>query len=169
MPIGLILLGVFIGVPVLEIGVFIALGGQIGLWPTLALIVVTALAGSALLRHQGLSLITRIRGEMDAGRVPGQDLGHGAMILAAGILLLTPGFVTDAVGFTLFIPAVRRMIWRALAARIAVTVTTSGGPGPKAEPEHPDVVDLDDSEWSQDPNPSTPWRKPPDGRSIEDS
>ena len=162
MPIGLILLGVFIGVPVLEIAVFIALGGQIGLWPTLALIVVTALAGSALLRHQGLSLIARIRGEMDAGRVPGEDLGHGAMILAAGILLLTPGFVTDAVGFTLFIPTVRRMIWRALAARIAVTITTSGtGSGGPAAPDEPDIVDLDDSEWSQAPNPSTPWRKPP--------
>ena len=91
-------------VPVLEIGVFIAVGGAIGLWPTLGLVVLTAVIGSVLLRRQGLSTLEAIQRETRAGRVPGRELVSGLMIAIAGVLLLTPGFVTDTLGFLLFVP-----------------------------------------------------------------
>ena len=77
-------------VPIVEIAAFIAIGGKIGIFATLLMIFVTAVIGSILLRIQGLSLINQIQSEVAAGRVPGRALGDGAMILVAGILLLTP-------------------------------------------------------------------------------
>ncbi|MCB1386645.1 MAG: membrane protein FxsA [Nitratireductor sp.] len=146
-----------LAIPVAEIAVFIVVGGQIGVVWTLACIVITAVIGSILLRVQGFQIINRLREETQAGRVPGRELGHGAMILVAGVLLLTPGFVTDTLGFLLFVPPVRDAIWRFLASRIRFTVV--GGASSmagKAFDEHfrssgnrPEegVVDLDPSEF----------------------
>ena len=77
-------------IPIAEIAAFIVIGDAIGVLPTLALVLVTAIIGSALLRWQGIGILNRIRMETDAGRIPGRDLVHGAMILVAGVLLLTP-------------------------------------------------------------------------------
>ena len=85
-------------IPILEIVVFILVGGQIGVVATLAMILFTAILGSILLRIQGFSIVNRIREQTERGELPGRELGNGAMILAAGILLLTPGFVTDTLG-----------------------------------------------------------------------
>ncbi|MAW89438.1 MAG: membrane protein FxsA [Phyllobacteriaceae bacterium] len=112
-------------IPLAEIAAFVVIGGQIGVVATLAMIVVTAVIGSILLRVQGFSLIARIQAETDAGRVPGRELVHGVMILIAGVLLLTPGFITDTMGFLLFIPALRDLGWRLLRNRI--TVVSAGG------------------------------------------
>lgn len=139
-------------IPVVEIAVFILVGGQIGVFPTLAFIFVTAMIGSILLRVQGFSVVARIRYEMDHGRIPGRELGHGVMILAAAILLLTPGFVTDAIGFALFVPAIRSMIWRFLASHIEVEVSSaefgaearSGRKGAKGR-----VVELEPDEFHE--------------------
>lgn len=153
---GLLIPIALLGIPILEIAVFIQIGGLIGVFPTLAMIFVTAVIGTALLRHQGFSLLTRIRAEMDAGRIPGSELGHGAMILVAGVLLLTPGFVTDAIGFLLFVPAVRSAIWRFIARHVVVIDMARQGARP-SNPNEP-VVDLDEDEWRRKPgNPDTPW------------
>ena len=105
----------FLVVPILEIAVFILVGQQIGLGWTLLAILVTAILGSILLRQQGLGVLEQIRNDVNAGRMPAEALAHGALIIVAGILLITPGFVTDAIGFLLFVPGFRRWVWRVVA------------------------------------------------------
>ena len=106
----ILILAAFIGVPLIEIAVFIQVGGLIGLWPTLALIVLTALIGSWQLRSQGLATLARGRSQLDQGQLPTRELFDGLCLLFAGALLLTPGFVTDAVGLLLFLPAFRDLL-----------------------------------------------------------
>src|SRR5210317_1004594 len=91
-------------VPIMEIGVFIVVGGEIGVLWTIGLVFFTAVLGTILLRIEGFRTFARIRDKMNSGEIPGQELVNGAMILVAGVLLLTPGFVTDAIGFGLFVP-----------------------------------------------------------------
>jgi UPF0716 protein FxsA len=107
-------------IPILEIGVFIIVGGQIGVINTLLAIVLTAFIGTILLRQQGFALLAKAQGQMDQGKLPGKELAHGVMLLAAGLLLLTPGFVTDTIGFLLLVPAVRDGIFAFFKARMQV-------------------------------------------------
>lgn len=108
----------FIGVPLIEIALFIQVGGFIGLWPTIAIVIATAMAGTALIRRQGLNTLQRAQQEMDAQRLPVRELFDGVCLLFAGAMLLTPGFLTDAVGFVLLVPPLRRLLgnyaWRTL-------------------------------------------------------
>ena len=148
-------------VPVVEIAAFIVIGDAIGLWPTLLMILVTAVLGTILLRRQGLALFAQMRREMDAGRVPARELADAAMLLAAGILLLTPGFVTDAIGFALFLPPVRAAIRTFVTSRVRVV-----GPGgmdmgammgrTTRSPRNDDgpVVDLDANDYATTEKPS---------------
>ncbi|SMF08924.1 UPF0716 protein FxsA [Tistlia consotensis] len=115
---GLVLLLLFLAIPVVEIAVFIRVGDWIGLWPTLALIILTALLGSWQLRLQGMATLARARRQMDQGEIPTRELFDGVCLLAAGALLLTPGFVTDLVGASLFLPPVRRWLRRAFARHL---------------------------------------------------
>lgn len=142
------------GVPLLEIAVFILVGGQIGVAATLLLTLLTAMAGVLLLRRQGLAILGRIRAELAANRVPARQLADGAMIAAAGLLLLTPGFVTDIMGLMLFLPAFRETIWREAAKRVEVRVVRPA----EAARKPGRVVELDESEFASRPNPSSPWR-----------
>lgn len=155
-------------IPILEIGVFILVGGEIGFLPTAGLVLLTAILGSILLRWQGFQVLTKLQSETQAGRVPGRELVHGAMILVAGVMLLTPGFITDAIGLLLFVPGIRDVIWGVIASRLKV-VTTGFGSGfqtgsPFETPDdynedrnRDDVVDLDPEEFSDIPNPESPW------------
>jgi UPF0716 protein FxsA len=113
---GLLLLAAFIGVPLIEIAVFIQVGGVIGLGWTLLVVVATAVAGTWLLRAQGLATLHRARRQLDAGVLPARELFDGLCLLFAGALLLTPGFVTDAMGLLLFIPPFRELLRRAVVA-----------------------------------------------------
>lgn len=130
---GLVLFLLFLLVPLIEIGVFIEVGGLIGLLPTLGLILLTAVLGTWQLRAQGLSTLARARQQMDQGQLPAQELYDGFCLIIAGALLLTPGFVTDAVGFALFVPAFRRLLRHFIAQRIRmraeVRMRQSGGRG----------------------------------------
>ena len=114
------LLLLFIAVPLIEIALFIQVGGLIGLWPTLLIVVVTAIVGAWLVRSQGAAELDRLRSSFRDLPDPSETLAHGAMILFSGALLLTPGFFTDAVGFSLLIPAVRRRVFAAIRSRIKV-------------------------------------------------
>lgn len=140
---GLLLLAAFIGVPLLEIAVFIKVGGLIGLWPTLALVVLTALLGTWQLRAQGLATLARARAQVDRGALPTRELFDGACLLVAGALLLTPGFVTDAAGFLLFLAPVRawlrRLMARHLNARVETHVFVDGR---EVSPDGP-IIDAD--------------------------
>ncbi len=135
----ILLLAAFIGVPLIEIAVFVQVGGWIGLWPTLALVVVTAVLGTWQLRAQGLATLLRARDQVDRGALPARELFDGACLLVAGALLLTPGFVTDAAGFLLFLPPLRDILRARVARYIQASMETRafvdgqevgpGGPG----------------------------------------
>ena len=146
MPIFLLLLVV----PLVEIAAFIIIGGQIGVATTLLLTLVTAIIGTTLLRRQGLTIVQQIRQELEANRIPARQLADGAMIAIAGILLLTPGFVSDSVGLALFVPALRGFVWRQIGARLNATA----GPAQR----HRGVVELDKSEYDADADRQSPWR-----------
>lgn len=115
----LILLAVFIGLPLLEIVVFIEVGGALGVWPTIAATVATALAGSLLLRAQGLATLMRARTQMDQGQLPAREMFEGICLVFAGALLLVPGFVTDALGLLLFMPPFRELLRHFIGHRLA--------------------------------------------------
>jgi UPF0716 protein FxsA len=115
----LILLALFIGVPLLEIAVFIQVGGILGVWPTIAATIATALAGSILLRAQGLAALGRARAQMDRGELPAREMFEGVCLVLAGALLLVPGFVTDAVGLLLFLPPFRELLRLLIARHLA--------------------------------------------------
>ncbi len=122
MPLLLLLL---IGVPIVEIALFIEVGGYIGLWPTLATILVTAVVGAALVRRQGLATLAKAQAEVDAGRPPVRELFDGVCILIAGALLLTPGFMTDALGLALLVPGFRAVLGRRLMEVLKTRGTTT--------------------------------------------
>jgi UPF0716 protein FxsA len=133
----ILLLILFLGVPALEIAVFITVGGWLGIWPTLALTLLTAIAGSALLRQQGLQTLMRARDSLDRGVLPLAQVFEGVFLLLAGVLLLTPGFVTDTVGLALFVPAFRQYLVGAIGRWLVATGRVrAAGPGPH-EPAGP--------------------------------
>ena len=115
----LILFLVLFGVPVAEIALFIQVGDAVGLWATLGFIVLTAALGAVLVRAQGLRVLAQIQAEAEAGVAPVGALVSGACLLVAGLLLLTPGFLTDAVGFALLLPPVQAALGRSLVGGIA--------------------------------------------------
>ena len=106
---GLLLLA-FILVPLLEIGLFIEIGSAIGALPTIGLIILTAVIGVGLIRIQGFITLGRIREKLDHDEIPATDLIEGLILLVAAVLLLTPGFFTDALGFLGLVPAIRRPV-----------------------------------------------------------
>ena len=116
---------ILVAVPIIEIALFIEIGGWIGTWPTVAIVVLTALVGSILLRRQGLAALQNFQQRLVEGEAPGRLLADGAMILFAGALLLTPGFFTDGVGFALLVPPVRTAVWNFLSARFQLSASHS--------------------------------------------
>lgn len=111
----------FLAVPIIEIALFIQVGGLIGLWPTLAIVVLTAIVGAAVMRSQGAHAWAEIQRSFSELRDPTRPLAHGVMILVAGMLLLTPGFFTDAAGLALLVPGIRDLVLRQLASRVRVS------------------------------------------------
>ena len=105
------------------------MGERIGLWPTIAIVILTAIMGTAMLRQQGLSVLFRIQENLAANRIPVQELFDGVCLVIAGALLLTPGFVTDSIGFLLFIAPLRRRMAAEIGKRFVASANvryTSG-------------------------------------------
>jgi UPF0716 protein FxsA len=149
--------------PLVEIAGFVIVGSQIGVLWTIALVLASSVAGASLLRYQGFGVIKRMQAEVQAGRDPGREIAHGAMILLAAVLLLIPGFVTDIFGLLLFIPPVRELAWRFLKRRVDVTTgfvfTGNGGAGSGRGR----VIDLDEGDYSSRPDkPDSPWKRFPE-------
>ncbi len=155
---------------------FIQVGDLIGLWPTLATIVITAVVGTAILRHQGLATIAKAQSSLDHGQLPLDSVLHGLFLLIAGVLLLTPGFLTDAVGFAFLVPPVRMSIARKVLSMIRrsdnIHVHTfdmgnsgakttgpngpgSGRPGPIIDGE---IVEEGETDHGSS-DPESPWRR----------
>ena len=115
---GLILLIAFIATPIIEIALFIQAGEHFGLWPTLGIVILTAIAGTWLLRWQGLATWTRATRSLQSNQFPIEEVFTGLCLVLAGALLLTPGFMTDFIGFALFLPPVRRVLAGLLRRRL---------------------------------------------------
>ena len=125
-PISILFL-IFLLVPLAEIYLLIEIGSVIGAGWTIAGVVATALLGAWLVKIQGLITAFRARDSLQRGVVPGLELIEGLFLLVAGALLITPGFVTDAIGFMCLTPSIRRPLARAILARIKVAVTVRQG------------------------------------------
>ncbi|MGB2799932.1 MAG: FxsA family protein [Dehalococcoidia bacterium] len=102
----------FIITPLVELAILVYLGTVIGVLYTVLIVVVTGMIGAILARHQGLATLSRIRNSMEQGIIPSNELFEGALILAGGLLLLTPGIITDIIGFAVLIPQTRRIVGR---------------------------------------------------------
>ena len=175
----LILFLLFIAVPVIEIAIFIEVGGLIGVWPTIAIVLGTAFLGASLLRLQGLQTWRRAEEAMRRGEPPVAEMLDGVFLFVAALLMVTPGFFTDAIGVLLLIPPVRRRIGRLAAQRLARSarfhVHTSGmggmggagaggprrppqGAGPVIEGEA-EEIGTDDEVPPSRGKPDSPWRQ----------
>ena len=173
---GLILLLLLISVPTLEIFVFIEVGGKIGLFNTLAIVFVTAAMGAYLLRRQGLSVLNRVQQNLAANQLPVNEIFDGVFLLIAGVLLLTPGFVTDGVGFLLFVPPLRLLlrhgILRYLSKKGHTQAWSNTNPNKPQQHSHADasqsdiIIDGDFEEINSDQKglennsdlaPKNPW------------
>jgi len=151
------LLIAFIAVPIIEIALFIQIGGFLGLLPTLIIVVLTAIAGTYLVRAQGLSVISQLQSRIRAMNDPSEPLAHGAMILFSGALLLTPGFFTDFVGFLLLIPNVRTFVFQKMKERINVQKANFGTQFSSSqnvyEGEYEPVSHPENSPWANESKP----------------
>ena len=140
------LLLAFVAVPLIEIALFIQVGGAIGLWSTLLIVVVTAFIGTFLVRQQGVQALRQVQNSFNRLENPSEALAHGAMILFSGAFLLTPGFFTDAVGFALLIPAVRLGLFQWARKRVKTSGFTMHTAGEARPHGHPDIIDGEFSE-----------------------
>jgi UPF0716 protein FxsA len=181
-PIGLILLAALIVVPLAEIAVLIEVGGWLGLGPTLALIIFTAVLGTWLLRRQGVAVLRRAQQQMQQGSVPLAEVFEGACLVIAGALLLTPGFLSDTAGAVLLLPPVRALLYRRVRRRLEEQVRSGAaqarpedGPygrdqtsqssawqdrGPQGRPPVIDV-EFEEVEPGDMPAPRGSWRRRP--------
>jgi len=114
------LFGIFIIVPLIELVVLLEVGEIIGFWWTVFTIIVTAVAGASLARAQGLAVFWKLKQELSGGRIPAGAMIESILILLAGVVLLTPGFITDFIGFAILIPPVRKFLQAIILARIQV-------------------------------------------------
>lgn len=163
------LLLAFIAIPMIEIALFIQVGGLIGLGWTLAIVLFTAVLGTWLVKQQGRQALMNIQRSFSELSDPSAPLADGAMILLSGALLVTPGFFTDALGLALLTPAFRRMAFRFLRKRVKVqgSFTASAGMSgtarsarssarPASRPASPDIIDGEFTELDGDKRPTHP-------------
>jgi UPF0716 protein FxsA len=129
----------FVGIPLLELYLLIQVGSEIGALPTIGLTILTALIGGLLVRMQGFAVLLRVREAMARDQVPALEMLEGALLLVAGLMLLLPGFFTDAVGFSLLIPPLRR--WLVLRY-VHILPHTAEGHG-RGEDSGPRVIEGD--------------------------
>lgn len=160
-PLGAILLVAFIVVPLAEIAVLIQVGGWIGLMPTLALIILTAVIGTVMLRRQGFAVLTRAQRQLEQGILPVAEVFEGLCLLVAGALLLTPGFITDACGALLLLPAARAFLYRRVGHYLERHVVREPGapPGRPSPGQPPPVLNGEYEEVEPDdlPPPRGGW------------
>jgi UPF0716 protein FxsA len=139
----------FLAWPLVEIGLFVAIGGQIGIWATLAWVVLSGVLGVLVLRLTAARGALKLREGLSAIRQPGAELASGAFRMLAGVLLILPGFLTDALGLLLLVPPVQALLARIVLARAVVVATSSGA---ARRPAQDDVID---GSWQEVP-PQTP-------------
>lgn len=137
-----LLLLLFIAVPIIELAAILQVGDWIGFWPTLGLLIFDSILGSVLLRTQSRAVWRRFNAQLAQGRPPAREVIDGVLVIAGGVALLTPGFVTDIFGILFLLPptraVIRSLLVRRFARRMVMNVTGAmpgghgvhGGPGP---------------------------------------
>ncbi|NOR81797.1 MAG: exlusion protein FxsA [Methyloprofundus sp.] len=126
---------VFLIVPFIEIYLLLQIGGIVGVFPTIALVVLTAIIGASLLRQQGIATWQRFQDNLQKGEIPAYEMVEGPILLVGGALLLTPGFFTDIIGFACLIPPVRKKIAQYIIEKRLVQAGVSPQQQkPKAQP-----------------------------------
>jgi len=146
------LLALFIAVPLIEIALFIEIGGWLTLWPTLAIVLGSALLGTWLMRLQGAQAMADLRRSLSELRDPSEPLAHGALILFAGALLITPGFLTDTIGLLLLIPPVRRWVMRYVTRHANIQRVVVGQATSYSRPDPSDEMVIDGEFTEVDPS-----------------
>lgn len=136
-------------VPAIEIFVFIKVGQVIGAWKVVGLVFVSAILGAMLLRYQSIGVIRRLDRDLRQGRTPDVSLFDGFLIVVGGVLLIVPGFVTDAVGLLLMIPLVRRLVRNFIKSRVTVKGFSSYRSGFRRKRQEDDVVDLSPDDFKR--------------------
>ncbi|WP_018982359.1 FxsA family protein [Salinimonas chungwhensis] len=111
--------------PIIEIALLVQVGGMIGGWNTIALVILSALIGSYLVRREGLATLQTAQSKMQRNEIPGDELVQGLMLVVAGVLLVTPGFVTDILGLLFVIPGSRQYLARNISKHLKARVVTS--------------------------------------------
>ena len=147
---GLLILLMFIGLPILEITVLIDVGERIGIFNTLSIVILTAIAGTTLLRWQGLSVLARARKSLRENRFPIEEVFDGLCLVFAGVLLLTPGLVTDTIGLLLFLPPFRFILksfgLRFVDKRYSINISGTN----TARPVDTGIIDGDFQDMTED-------------------
>ncbi len=153
--------------PILEIAGFIVVGKAIGLWPTLALIILTSMLGLIILRNGGLGMVRNLQNAGRTGDQPAEALVSGGMRVIAGILLFVPGFFTDIIGILLLVPAVRRFFWTIFRPNIIVADFARGGlrNAPRGSTSSK-VVDLDEDDFHREGPNNSPWSPDRNDRNL---
>ena len=140
---GFILLLFFVGIPVLEISMFISVGTVIGLGPTLAIVIATAIIGAVLVKKQGLKTLFSAQKNLRNNQLPIHEFFDGLILIVAGLFLITPGFVTDSIGLLLFLPQIKmflkNIISNLLVARTAAGVYTNINNTEPTRPTNPTI------------------------------
>lgn len=143
-----------IALPLIEISLFVTIGSAIGLGATLLIILATAMGGMALIRAQGGT--SRMR-EFQAKGDPLSPLAHKAMLVAAGILLILPGFLTDTLGLLLMLPPVRKLVMRRIAAKVRIKRPRSADPRPAEATIDGEFIDLESEKVTH--RPPSAWTR----------
>lgn len=159
----LLILAILIAIPLIEVGIFIEVGDAIGLWPTIALLVLTSVVGVWLVRVQGVYTLMQARAQLAQGEVPTREIFDGICLAFAGLLLLLPGFATDVIGVLLLLRPTRSYLFGRSRARAA---RGGGGyrSGPSRQPEG--SATTIEGEWQQveDHQELPPRPRPPEDR-----
>jgi UPF0716 protein FxsA len=163
-----------IGLPVLDIATLIFVGGSIGAWPTVGLVVLSAIAGVMLIRAQGFAILSQARKTLEAGRFPAREVLDGASVLIGGVLLILPGFLSDILGLILLLPPFRALLLGLIGRRVRRSghfafwnIEPPAAPSPKPggsiiEGEYQTIEPTGSTDVTgvDDKPPRSPWRPP---------
>tara|TARA_R110002167_G_scaffold153288_1_gene347436 strand:+ start:2484 stop:3107 length:624 start_codon:yes stop_codon:yes gene_type:complete len=130
--------------PIIEITILINVGEQIGGWYTVAIVIVTAFAGAQLVKQQGISTLMQAQQKMQAGTMPSQEMAEGLLLVIAGVLLVTPGFITDGIGFLLSLPMTRPLIAKGLVKHLSIKMVNPSFDGGFAQHQQPHSTNQSD-------------------------
>jgi UPF0716 protein FxsA len=153
----------FLLLPIVEITLFIVVGGAIGVLPTISLVLLGIVLGSAIIRMTGLRTLEQLSADLETGRGDGGRLAHGALKMVAGVLLIIPGFFTDAVALLLLVPPIRRLVIGWGASRVAIRAASTVRRRPRqawVEPIDAEYEILDDEGLVPRQHPPSGWTRP---------